>query len=262
MITLGQVTKRAREAREASRRGPEKTWDYFVRMGLIDGNTIKDFDYSRINGSLKGQPLVVIGSGYSGKGVDWDALGHIKTLAVNHVIDLLPNADMLIFQDQRFFRFNKRPLDTYPGKIFIVNNNPGVVNIKNKNIIPFFPLPLKTHVIEEDMSKGLYSRCSTGLCATHLAICLGADPIYLVGMDTPKSYHESADFDDIHIDKSYAGGVNSKEAIEGYLKYIKMFRAFIPYQKRIINVCPDGYMKWFPRMSMESFNKTINRRRP
>ena len=236
----------------------DDTWDWFVRMGYIDGNEMPVIDYNSINNMLLDKPIAVIGSGFSGRELNWKNLKNIKTLGINHIIELYHNLDFLIFQDHRFLRLNKYPLHKFKGRIFVANSNPAYKKRIINNIYPFIPLGLH-HEPSKLIEKGLYARKSTGLCALNLALVLGANPIYLIGLDNPKDWEKSfTDYNNgAHIHKNYLGSVNTKKALDGYTIVLKYFKKFIPYKNRIINVCENGIMDWFKQISIQEFNKII-----
>lgn len=236
----------------------DDTWEWFVQMGFIDGNIMPERNYENVNNALKNKAVAVIGSGYSGRGLKWAALKKMYTIGVNHVIELYHDLDYLIFQDHRFLRINKYPLGEYKGSMFVANSNPAVKRCRVKNIYPFVPIGLKNEVSTR-IEKGLYARKSTGLCALNLAIILGANPIYLIGLDNAKNWESQFPKYNggIHIHKNYTGGVNSLEAAKGYLPVLKYYKKFLPYKNRIINVCENGIMDWFKRISMTEFNRRL-----
>lgn len=236
----------------------DDTWDWLIRMGFIDGNALNVVNCHDVNNMLEGKPLVVIGSGFSGRGVKWEYLDNIHTLGINHIIDIYHNLDYLIFQDHRFLRLNKYPLHEFKGIIFVANSNPASKKFNIRNIRPFVPLGLQ-HNVSTRIEKGLYARKSTGLCAVNLALIMGANPIYLVGLDNPKDWEQSFTnySDGAHIHKEYKGSVNTKKALDGYLPVLKYYRNFINYKHRIINVCENGMMDWFKQISISHFNDII-----
>ena len=236
----------------------DDTWAWFVQMGFIDGNKMPTYDYRHINGALENKPIAVIGSGRSGRGLDWKQLKNMYTIGINHVIELYHDLDILIFQDHRFLRKNKYPLGEYNGLIFVANSNPAAKRYGVKNIRPFIPIGMNCKVSER-IEDGLYARKSTGLCALNLAIILGGNPIYLIGLDNSKDWEKQfpAWKDGIHIDKNYTGGVNTKKAADGYVVVLPYFKKFKKFNRRIVNVCENGMMDWFKRINMAKFNQIL-----
>lgn len=238
----------------------DDTWDWFVRMGFIDSNVMPILDYKHINGALANKPIAVIGSGYSGREIEWKNLKNIYTIGINHIIELYHDLDYLIFQDHRFLRKNKYPLGQFKGLIFVATSNPAAKRYGIKNIRPFIPISMNAEVSER-IEKGLYARKSTGLCALNLALILGGNPIYMIGLDNHKDWEKQ--FPNykggIHIHPNYSGSVNTKKAADGYVPVLQYFKKFIRYKKRIVNVCENGIMDWFKQISVDQFNKIISK---
>ena len=188
----------------------DETWAFFVKKGFINNNRLKPIDYSKINNKYSGKAIAVIGSGFSGRDLDWNQLHKITTIGINHIIDIYPKLDMLIFQDHRFLRLNKHGLKSYKGLIFASNNNPIHGKFASKRLIPFIPVNDRNGRATLRLQDGLYGRKSTGLCAVNLALILGADPVYLIGLDSPKNWRNEMNVKEgIHIRKEYKGSVNT-----------------------------------------------------
>lgn len=234
----------------------DKTWCEFRKMGFIDGCK-HGVNHFKVNGAHKNKPCAVIGSGFSAKGVDFSNLHKMVTIAVNHVIDVYPKADYLIFQDHRFLKLNKFDLKSYSGTIAVANSNPIVASKEIGDIITFIPMSLKQKPTE-DIRDGLYARKSTGLCALNLAIVLGCNPIYLLGCDMPKNWRETIALDQgIHVNKDYRGSVDTIKALEGYESTLDLYEPFGKYANRIINVCENGLIKYFRQINIKMFNNKL-----
>ena len=234
-------------------------WTWFQEVGWIDTSAWRVKDYSFLNNSLKDQPCVVIGSSIASKGLDFMAVKKIKSIAVNHVIEKFPLADMLLFQDQRFLRKTTFNLDAYKGYIFCSNQNPYGRKQKDKKNICYFKPIQNNQNPSTDINRGVYTRKSSGVCALNIALILGCNPVYLVGMDTPKEFNETyEDGNQLHIVKDYGGAPNTKQALDSYTHIAKtLFSKFAVYGSRIINVCENGHLDFFSSMSMDRFNTVL-----
>ena len=233
-------------------------WEWFADVGIIQEpskNVIKDYSY--INGLHRGEDIAVIGSGYSGREVNREKLKNMITIGVNHTIDFYV-PDYLLFQDHRFLRLNKYPLETYPGTIFTANNNPFRARSKHPRIISFKPIH-KGNTYSRDINNGLYSRVSSGICALNLALIMGARKVYLIGCDAPKDFDKRDFTQGVHISENYAGGIETKEAVIGYNKSIPLYKAFQGESKRIVNVCENGLNPYFQQISMDQFNNILDK---
>lgn len=238
-------------------RDPVATWEFLSKIGVaIEGNNeVKDHGF--VNRMLSNDTLVVIGSGFSGRGVDWEALKacRFKTLAINHVIEHF-EADYMIFQDHRFMKKTKFNLSVYEGLVFCANNNPYALRAGIKKLIRF--RPIKGNQISRNIQNGLFHRVSTGLCALNLAIIMNAKKIYMIGCDSPRDWESYNPVQGTHIYKGYTGEVNTKEAVSGYVKSLQLYRHFQSFSGRIVNVCKDGLIPYFQKITVETFNKIIS----
>lgn len=231
-------------------------WKWFEEVGWVNSNKYNVKNYSFLNNSLKGVPCAVIGSSIAAQGLNYSELSKIKTICVNHTIEDYPSSDMLLFQDLRFLRKTTFDVSSYQGAIFTSNTNPYGRNDDNDQKIVYFK-PLKNSVNPSlDFNRGVFTRKSSGVCALNVAIILGCNPIYLIGMDTPKSFDENfKDGQKLHYKKDYGGAPNTKKALDSYTHIAKtLFSKFGVFGPRIINVCEEGHLDFFNSMSMEQFN--------
>lgn len=263
-VFLSQIKVEKKKAekskgRNLSMREVQDTWQFFEDMGWIDGNQLIHRDYSHLNNSMKDMPIVIMGSSPAAKGVRFDLLPKIKTLAVNHVIETYQKADMLIFQDLRFLRETTFDVDNYRGFVFTANTSPYGRKDQKKNVCYFKPLHNNCNP-SADMNRGVYTRKSTGVCAVNIALILGCNPIYMVGLDNSKKYYDNyQEGDDTHLVTDYHAE-NNKKALDAYISTNNtLYEPFSPYSKRIINVCEDGYLDYFRKISMETFNDILDK---
>ena len=248
------------KSRVVSMREVQDTWQFFEDFGWIDSGRIKNRDYSHLTNSLKNTPIAIIGSSPAAKGLDASNLHKIKTLAVNHVIETYPKSDMLIFQDMRFLRETTFNLDAYKGFIFTSNTNPYGQKEAKKNICYFKPIHRGCNPSTE-INRGVYTRKSTGVCALNIALILGCNPIYMIGLDNSKEYYaQYTEGQDTHLVSNYQGP-NNKAALDAYISTNNvLYKPFSVYSKRIINVCKDGFLDMFQKISMEDFNNILAER--
>ena len=113
-------------------------------------------------------------------------------------------------------------LSGYNGLTFAANNNPYALRAGIKKLVRF--RPIKGNNISRTIEHGLFHRVSTGLCALNLGIIMNANKIYLVGCDSPRDWKEWDVSNGTHIYNGYTGEINTQEAIEGYIKSLKMYR--------------------------------------
>jgi hypothetical protein len=99
------------------------------------------------------------------------------------------------------------------------------------------------------------------MCALHLALITGANPIYMLGMDTLKEDAENGKKEEIkhHYKENYPFERTSKEYLMKYIRTEKGFLKFSKWKDRIINVCIDGTMPLFKRISKDQLKEEINK---
>lgn len=237
-------------------RNPAATWEFLSQIGVATADPPEIKNYNFVNRMLTGETLIIIGSGFSGRGVDWSKLRktRFKTLAVNHVIEHF-QADYLIFQDHRFMKRTKFDLKSFSGMTFCANNNPFALKAGIKKLVRF--RPIKGNQISRTIEQGLFHRVSTGLCALNLGVIMNAKKIYMIGCDSPREWKSYDPEKGTHIYPGYTGEVNTSEAIEGYIKSLKLYRHFQPHSSKIVNVCKGGLIPYFQQISVERFNEII-----
>lgn len=255
------VVSKSRMIKTTDIRNPRGGFEFVSQIGIIQNPELNEMelnkDYSFVNNCHRGKDIIVIGSGYSGRGVDREALRDCITIGVNHTIEWF-EPKYLLFQDHRFLRLNKYPLDTFPGTIFTANTNPFRVKSKHPRIVTFRPLHGKNPSV--NIQKGLFSRVSSGVCALNLALIMGARKVFMIGCDTPKDYDKWDYSKGAHIVQDYRGGIETKEQVEKYLSILPLYKSFQPYSNRIVNVCENGSIPYFQQMKMSDFNSLINKK--
>jgi len=136
---------------------------------------------SRVNGMLKGKRVFVVGSGPSLKGFDFKRLANEETIAVNHTLEFFPDAKYHLFGDPRVLGFVQNIYKNYKGMIFASHHaNLGEWERTNDRVHVFAK---RADSIGERLEDGLYSDFNSGMEAVNLALVMGADKVYLLGMD-------------------------------------------------------------------------------
>lgn len=135
----------------------------------------------KINGMLKGKRVFVVGSGPSLKGFDLSRLDNEETIAVNHTLEHYSKAKYHLFGDPRVYDYVKPIYEKYKGLIFAsYHANVSGEEKKNPNMFVFAK---NWNYVTENIEDGLYSDFSSGMEAVNLALVMGAEKIYLLGMD-------------------------------------------------------------------------------
>lgn len=133
------------------------------------------------------QPCFIVGGGPSLKGFDFERLrSKGKIIAINKAYLDCPFADLLIFMDKtRFYRWamenkldkrSKQKFEEFKGhKAYVYMRH----DIPNVYLIP----RAGKYGLSTSLEEGIYIGTNTGYSALSVALCLGANPIYLLGFD-------------------------------------------------------------------------------
>lgn len=142
------------------------------------------------NGVWKNQKCFIVGGGPSLEGFDFNRLkGKGKIIAVNKSYLDVPFADVLYFMDGKSTSFyglvksgklgegSFEKWKEFQGFKFFLN-------IQGRKLDDVYSIKsLGRNGLSQDLKKGIYHGNNSGLGALMLAICLRANPIYLLGID-------------------------------------------------------------------------------
>lgn len=232
----------------------KQVWNNFEEMGLFTLNCRKrNGPWNEVRNVWRGMPAFFVGSSISARGFDLNKLAGKHSIGVNHMIELYDSFEWFLFQDQRFLRITTYNLNNYRGRIFCHNSSPVLTSDYER--VTFFKTQYnKGQGIDLEPEKGLYPRVLTGMVAVHLALVSGANPIYMIGMDTPQEIDMKEGH---HFNKGYTGEVNTEKSLKGTTDKYNLFSAFAKWKDRIINVCPDGRIDMFKKISFEELDKIL-----
>jgi hypothetical protein len=150
--------------------------------------------------SIKGRPCFVIGGGPSLRGFDFELLRGELSIGVNRAFEFF-TPTILLAIDARFYRWvyegkygeeALRKLAAFKGiKVGVrmsAAHVPGVVEIKSLGARgPIVPV-----------EQGIYHGNNSGYSAVALALALGADPVYVLGIDLRYAGPEDAKVSHFH----------------------------------------------------------------
>jgi hypothetical protein len=145
------------------------------------------------DGQWTGQPCFLLGGGPSLAGFEFERLRGRRTIAINRAFEFAPFADLLFSMDSTFYqwchKFKSGTFLAFAGaRVFLDTLN--------------FPFGSEIHYIRSaglqgypaSLKGGIYSSNNSGYGALQIAICLGANPIYLLGFDMhdegPAHFHD------------------------------------------------------------------------
>ncbi len=201
---------------------------------------LPDYSWSR-------QPCFIVGGGPSLRGFDFQRLqGKGKVIAVNRAYLDCPFADMLVFMDKtRFYRWamenkldkkSKVRFEEFKGikvYIFMAHDIPNVYLVARAG----------KYGLSTSLEEGIYIGTNSGYSALSIALCLGAQPIYLLGFDMKyerddkgkpiSHYHKYPSIQEEKVVKDF------KLGLERLAPELKM------RGRRVINLNPDSGLKCF-----------------
>lgn len=198
----------------------------------------------------KDEPAYIIGASNAIEGFDLSLLDGKHTIGINHMIEKYDNFEFFIFLDQRFLKLTTYNMNNFSGTVFYSNQNK---KLNNKNQVVFKSMSMKQNSnIQLNMDNGLFNGSMTGLCALHLALITGANPIYLLGCDTSKSVQDG----NFHV-SNYTGDTKKPDRLKKYVGACNYYKSFERYKNRIINVVDDSKMEHFKQMPITKLTKQL-----
>ncbi len=246
MIQLKDINRQLnvdRPIRISAKNEVDNNWQVLRMQGFIRDSKldIELADLSWVNNCWKDQPCYVIGASPALKnmieeGFNFNMLKGKHTIACNHVIeDFEP--EWFLFLDQEFLEKTKYDLKKYKGKLFVRNT----CNIFKSDLpYKFFRFMTRNTngCVDYQLNNGIYNNTQSGLCCLHLAVVSGANPIYLIGLDTGGG--------GVYYKKDYSGIRSTVHTIyKNPIKRNKIYEPFSKWKDRIVNLDTKGVLKWF-----------------
>jgi len=242
MITIADIRKQKRW----DKYNINKTWQQIDQMGVFYDGKIRLGPFEGINRAWQNEPCFIVGGSKALEGIDLKKLDGMHTIGINHVIEDYDGFEWFIFLDQRFLDRTTYDINKFKGKIFASNKTV----FFGENIIRFRGKS-QTEKVTTNIEDGLWNCSLTGLCAVNLAICAGANPIYLLGMDNKPEYNH----ENYHYKKDYTGEDKSEKRFKKYLGangYHKEYEVI--GRNRIFNVCPGGVMPFYKQIAFNDID--------
>jgi glycosyltransferase involved in cell wall biosynthesis len=236
-------------------KSPNKTWEQFENIGAfyLDMKIRlgdKNGKYIGIKDAWKNQPCAIVGASSSLKGYDLKKLKGMHTIGINHMIEYWDGYEWFIFLDNRFLKKTTYDINKFRGKIFCSNRCELLSGFLDS--VRFKPKPFRSKPTL-NIEEGLFNASLTGLCALNLALITGANPIYMLGMDDSGNENATA----YHYDEKYTGEIKTDEKYQKYVRTRKNYKKFEQWKNRIINVCPNGTIDLFKKISLEEFDERL-----
>ncbi len=203
------------------------------------------------DGAWAGERAVVVGGGPSLKDFNWQSLRGIgRIIVVNRAMFDVPWADVMLSEDERFFRrFAAR--DEYKAfrgiKIFACPDDSFVSEIHaiDPSVTIMQSCP-KSKGWPKSLKDGLSTSSNSMVPAISLADILGAEPLYLLGVDCnnkgPANYHSG----DYPADWAVGSG-----QLASYRSDFEHWVAPKMRNKKIVNCNVNSGVTCWPRLSFE-----------
>jgi hypothetical protein len=233
----------------------KQVWKNFEDIGRFTQTMNKrQGPFEGVTNAWRNQPAFVVGSSISARGFDLTKLNGKHSIGVNHMIEYYDGFEWFLFQDQRFMRITKYDLKKYKGKLFCHNNTAIMPSEYNDVCFIKSQYNRSNLGITLNIKDGLYPRVLTGACGLHLALISGANPIYMIGLDTAKDENLIGGH---HYREDYTGEHNIEKSLNGTLGKYGMFKTFYKWRDRIINVCENGRLDMFKMISYKELEEKL-----
>jgi hypothetical protein len=207
------------------------------------------------DGSWAGQPCFIIGGGPSLIGFDFDRLrGRGRVIAINKAFLYAPFADVVFFMDHAsFYMWLKRGMFGADA-ITAWNEFKGFrvfLNLRGREVKDVYSIRSIGRVgLPTSLKGGLYHGNNSGFGAIGIAICMGADPIYLLGYDLK---HQGTV-------THFHGGYNRHQpeiVMRSYKKSLEVLAQLVAKRgrPRVINLNPYSDLTAFPFSTIDEVLK-------
>jgi hypothetical protein len=232
---------RNREALLRVRRGEEKR---MINPDRPAADVLPD-------GAWRGQPCFIIGGGPSLIGFDFERLrGRGRIIVINKGFEHVPFADVLFFMDHAAFYMKMKRGIFGEGLIKAWDSFPGIrvfLNLRGRDVQDAYSIKsIGRTGIPTSIRRGIYHGNNSGYGAIGLALCLAADPIYLLGYDAGYEGSQS------HWHGGY-GWRNTQETFQRFGAEIDRLGNAIAQKTstRVINLNPLSGLRAFAKKSVD-----------
>ena len=203
------------------------------------------------DGAWANQVCFIIGGGPSLTGFDFERLrGKGKIIVINKGFVSVPFADILFFMDHASFYMSLRRGLYGPETIEAWNSFPGLkvfLNLRGRKVEDAYSIKsLGRKGLSMSLQRGLFHGNNSGYGAIGLALCLGANPIYLLGYDCKFKDGKSHWHGGYHYRQPEYTFRSFKDDLDSLGKLIKSKTAI-----KVINLNPDSALTSFPKLDVE-----------
>lgn len=194
-----------------------------------------------------GEKAFVVGGGESLKSLDWKLLKGVgRVIAINRAFAYLPWADVMISEDERFFKRFASELNQFEGhKVFATPDDSYVAGVME--LVPEVEVMRsapKAKGWPRKLEEGLSTSSNSGVPAMNLADIMGASEIYLVGFDFKGK--------NFHVDYPEGWGA-TEEQLKSFESDFKWWVAPHMRHRKVINLNLDSGLDCFPKLDRDGF---------
>lgn len=199
--------------------------------------------------SWEGRRAFILAGGPSLSDFNFDQIKDELSIGVNKSYQAFPTT-INYSMDEKFLKLASQTTQWKQFKGIKANIKLGGGRYHDKDVK--YVIRLKEKTLSFDISKGIYTGNNSGFGAMMLAICLGANPVYLLGVDL------KIDKDKTHWHEGYPKQ-NIKTVERSCGRFMRCFEEFAPVIKKqnveVINLNPNSELKCFPFSNINSVLK-------
>jgi hypothetical protein len=229
--------------------------DYFPSSGVRD----REFHHVYPDNSWTGERCFIIGGGESLKGFDFSLLNNELTIALNRSFEYLESTIILWMDSQSFYRdlMNGDLGEDVKEKFYWSRSIKVALNIQD---VPYPPEIYTinssgTQVLSPSIEVGLGHGGNSGYTALNMAVCLGANPIYLLGFDMKGDGKGNQSW--------FHDGYKKTQRESVYKRFIENFNFAAPLIKekgiKVINLNPESNLRCFDFGEAKDINPPLEK---
>ena len=273
ILTTRDIPKRARAQEELIRRQRIERAERVEPQGVW--NTLRDtpipapvggrakptpFHYVMRDGAWKGHRAFMVGGGASLKDFDWGLLKGELTIGINRAVEVF-DPSIVFSMDLRMWSYYERgDLGEMATERFRAYKGNKVWSVTPNFILPeeayYIPRPKRSIGYGLGTLKEMETANNSGYGGLQLALALGADPVYLLGLDM--------EGDSKGKQAWWHNGYPAGQSGRVYLSMIEHFNKFAKTIKgtglNIVNLSPNSKLQCFRKQDpMEVLGKKVKR---
>lgn len=198
----------------------------------------------------------MLGGGPSLRGLDLHGLRGMRTICVNFAYELWPDADIVITEDLRFIQLaaRKESWKAFKGEKILSCLEPSYEPLARAAEPKIRIIPRKSSVRfwSKSLADGLSYSSNSMVAALNLADILGADPIWILGLDcNPVLAGNPTNFHDHYVKATGFERTNNSQYEDFRLDFEKWVAPNLRH-RRVVNLNPESGVTCWERRTPES----------